>query len=177
MLNRFGPIVAFSEIAPRIKVDRNFDKYDMPYDVLWLDIEHTDGKRYFTCPPGHGGFLRSSKVTPLSEMNERAARQKAAEELAEATKLARRSHVKPEKEKKRDKEGRTSPGVSFDAAQSDVETHERSDSPPMSANRGRRASLVAWMHTRRMLDGDLRSPCRRPGARTSRAVGRRVDHS
>ena len=20
----------------------------MPYDVLWLDIEHTDGKRYFT---------------------------------------------------------------------------------------------------------------------------------
>ena len=21
---------------------------DIPYDVLWLDIEHTDGKRYFT---------------------------------------------------------------------------------------------------------------------------------
>lgn len=27
---------------------QNFDKYDIPYDVLWLDIEHTDGKRYFT---------------------------------------------------------------------------------------------------------------------------------
>ena len=53
MLNRFGPIVAFSEIAPRIKVDRNFDKYDMPYDVLWLDIEHTDGKRYFTWDNRH----------------------------------------------------------------------------------------------------------------------------
>ena len=42
-----------SEIAPRIKVDRNFDKYDMPYDVLWLDIEHTDGKRYFTWDNRH----------------------------------------------------------------------------------------------------------------------------
>lgn len=29
-------------------VDANFDKHDIPYDVLWLDIEHTDGKRYFT---------------------------------------------------------------------------------------------------------------------------------
>ncbi|KAJ3384794.1 hypothetical protein HDU84_002633 [Entophlyctis sp. JEL0112] len=29
-------------------VDANFDVYDIPYDVLWLDIEHTDGKRYFT---------------------------------------------------------------------------------------------------------------------------------
>ena len=24
------------------------DKFDIPMDVLWLDIEHTDGKRYFT---------------------------------------------------------------------------------------------------------------------------------
>lgn len=29
-------------------VDAEFDKQDIPYDVLWLDIEHTDGKRYFT---------------------------------------------------------------------------------------------------------------------------------
>eukprot|EP00177_Eucheuma_denticulatum_P008851 GFKZ01016066.1.p1 GENE.GFKZ01016066.1~~GFKZ01016066.1.p1 ORF type:complete len:982 (+),score=166.39 GFKZ01016066.1:103-3048(+) len=29
-------------------VDAEFDKRDIPYDVLWLDIEHTDGKRYFT---------------------------------------------------------------------------------------------------------------------------------
>ncbi|KAA6379304.1 MAG: Alpha-glucosidase, partial [Streblomastix strix] len=26
----------------------NLDRYQIPYDVLWLDIEHTDGKRYFT---------------------------------------------------------------------------------------------------------------------------------
>ncbi|KAJ1391509.1 Glycosyl hydrolase, all-beta [Sesbania bispinosa] len=29
-------------------VDSKFDEVDIPYDVLWLDIEHTDGKRYFT---------------------------------------------------------------------------------------------------------------------------------
>lgn len=29
-------------------VDAGFDQHKIPYDVLWLDIEHTDGKRYFT---------------------------------------------------------------------------------------------------------------------------------
>ncbi|KAK7410934.1 hypothetical protein VNO78_02172 [Psophocarpus tetragonolobus] len=29
-------------------VDSMFDELDIPYDVLWLDIEHTDGKKYFT---------------------------------------------------------------------------------------------------------------------------------
>jgi len=29
-------------------VDAGFDEHGVPYDVLWLDIEHTDGKRYFT---------------------------------------------------------------------------------------------------------------------------------
>eukprot|EP00339_Tiarina_fusa_P030034 CAMPEP_0117081322 /NCGR_PEP_ID=MMETSP0472-20121206/57326_1 /TAXON_ID=693140 ORGANISM="Tiarina fusus, Strain LIS" /NCGR_SAMPLE_ID=MMETSP0472 /ASSEMBLY_ACC=CAM_ASM_000603 /LENGTH=633 /DNA_ID=CAMNT_0004809223 /DNA_START=225 /DNA_END=2123 /DNA_ORIENTATION=- len=29
-------------------VDQKFDEYDIPYDVLWLDIEHTDEKKYFT---------------------------------------------------------------------------------------------------------------------------------
>ncbi|XP_014206129.1 neutral alpha-glucosidase AB isoform X2 [Copidosoma floridanum] len=30
------------------QVATNFDKYDIPMDVMWLDIEYTDGKRYFT---------------------------------------------------------------------------------------------------------------------------------
>ena len=30
------------------EVDQGFDEHDIPYDVLWLDIEHTDGKRYMT---------------------------------------------------------------------------------------------------------------------------------
>jgi len=29
-------------------VDRRFDKYKIPFDVIWLDIEYTDGKKYFT---------------------------------------------------------------------------------------------------------------------------------
>lgn len=29
-------------------VDSGFDEHDIPYDVLWLDIEHTDGKKYDT---------------------------------------------------------------------------------------------------------------------------------
>jgi len=29
-------------------VHAGFDQHDIPFDVLWLDIEHTDGKRYFT---------------------------------------------------------------------------------------------------------------------------------
>ncbi|XLR35993.1 hypothetical protein HN51_045342 [Arachis hypogaea] len=29
-------------------VDSKFDEFDIPYDVLWLDIVHTDGKKYFT---------------------------------------------------------------------------------------------------------------------------------
>mmetsp|Transcript_10527 Transcript_10527/g.27890 ORF Transcript_10527/g.27890 Transcript_10527/m.27890 type:complete len:1009 (+) Transcript_10527:124-3150(+) len=29
-------------------VDSSYDKYDIPYDVIWLDIEHTNGKAYFT---------------------------------------------------------------------------------------------------------------------------------
>ncbi|XP_044515955.1 neutral alpha-glucosidase C [Gracilinanus agilis] len=29
-------------------VDAGFDAHDIPYDVIWLDIEHTEGKRYFT---------------------------------------------------------------------------------------------------------------------------------
>ncbi|CAB4066310.1 GANAB [Lepeophtheirus salmonis] len=32
-------------------VETKFDKYDIPMDVMWLDIEHTDGKKYFTWDP------------------------------------------------------------------------------------------------------------------------------
>ncbi|KAJ1103969.1 hypothetical protein NDU88_001385 [Pleurodeles waltl] len=29
-------------------VDAGFDEHDIPYDVIWLDIDHTNDKRYFT---------------------------------------------------------------------------------------------------------------------------------
>lgn len=32
-------------------VDRKMDKFRIPYDVIWLDIEYTDGKKYFTWDP------------------------------------------------------------------------------------------------------------------------------
>lgn len=32
-------------------VERKFDKHKIPLDVLWLDIEYTDGKKYFTWDP------------------------------------------------------------------------------------------------------------------------------
>ncbi|CAO3661753.1 unnamed protein product [Umbelopsis ramanniana] len=34
------------------EVDSQFDHHDIPYDVIWLDIEHNDGKRYFTWDEG-----------------------------------------------------------------------------------------------------------------------------
>eukprot|EP00899_Mesostigma_viride_P016621 jgi/Mesvir1/24960/Mv16930-RA.1 len=34
-------------------VDEGFDSHDIPYDVIWLDIEHTDGKRYLTWDSRH----------------------------------------------------------------------------------------------------------------------------
>ena len=30
------------------EVEDKFEEHDFPVDVIWLDIEHTDGKRYFT---------------------------------------------------------------------------------------------------------------------------------
>jgi mannosyl-oligosaccharide alpha-1,3-glucosidase len=38
----------YKNIADVYQVHDHFEQYDYPYDVLWLDIEHTDGKRYFT---------------------------------------------------------------------------------------------------------------------------------
>ena len=29
-------------------INRNFDKFEVPMDVIWLDIQHTDGNRYLT---------------------------------------------------------------------------------------------------------------------------------
>jgi mannosyl-oligosaccharide alpha-1,3-glucosidase len=34
-----------------LSVDAGFDQHDMPYDTIWLDIEYTDDKQYFTWDP------------------------------------------------------------------------------------------------------------------------------
>lgn len=33
------------------EVDAKFDKYQIPYDVIWLDLEYTDDRQYFTWDP------------------------------------------------------------------------------------------------------------------------------
>eukprot|EP00879_Flechtneria_rotunda_P012458 GHRR01013010.1.p1 GENE.GHRR01013010.1~~GHRR01013010.1.p1 ORF type:complete len:687 (+),score=194.43 GHRR01013010.1:1218-3278(+) len=38
----------YKDEADAYAVDAGFDEHNIPYDVLWLDIEHTDGKRYMT---------------------------------------------------------------------------------------------------------------------------------
>ncbi|XP_059574387.1 neutral alpha-glucosidase AB isoform X1 [Alligator mississippiensis] len=41
----------YNDEADVAGVDEGFDTHDIPCDVLWLDIEHADGKRYFTWDP------------------------------------------------------------------------------------------------------------------------------
>lgn len=38
----------YKDEADTKAVDAGFDEHAIPYDVLWLDIEHTNGKRYLT---------------------------------------------------------------------------------------------------------------------------------
>ena len=38
----------YRDEADVAEVDAKFDQYNIPYDVIWLDIEHTAGKKYFT---------------------------------------------------------------------------------------------------------------------------------
>ncbi|KAJ3105797.1 hypothetical protein HDU96_008437 [Phlyctochytrium bullatum] len=38
----------YNDTTDVLEVDKGFDVHGIPYDVIWLDIEHTDGKRYFT---------------------------------------------------------------------------------------------------------------------------------
>lgn len=48
------------------QVHESFDIHDIPFDVLWLDIEHTDGKRYFTWDP-HKFSNPKSMINGLAE--------------------------------------------------------------------------------------------------------------
>lgn len=43
----------YKDEADVFDVNHQFGVHDIPYDVIWLDIEHTDGKRYFTWDSKH----------------------------------------------------------------------------------------------------------------------------
>ncbi|XP_054997010.1 neutral alpha-glucosidase AB isoform X1 [Sorex araneus] len=51
------------------EVNQGFDDHNMPCDVIWLDIEHADGKRYFTWDP-------SRFPHPLSMLEQLAAKRR-----------------------------------------------------------------------------------------------------
>ncbi len=66
ILTAFSSLVGFTNLPPYfslgyhqsrwnyrdeedvLTVHKKFEELNFPYDVLWLDIEHTDGKKYFT---------------------------------------------------------------------------------------------------------------------------------
>jgi alpha-glucosidase (family GH31 glycosyl hydrolase) len=39
---------SYRDQADVLSVNRGFNEHDIPCDAIWLDIDHTDGKRYFT---------------------------------------------------------------------------------------------------------------------------------
>ena len=39
---------SYLDVNDAKNVDKKFDDYNIPYDGLWLDIDHTDNKKYFT---------------------------------------------------------------------------------------------------------------------------------
>ncbi|CAK9020214.1 unnamed protein product [Durusdinium trenchii] len=59
---------ALSSVQRRMRLTK-FDQYDIPYDVLWLDIEHTDSKKYFTWHPTH--FSQAGKLLDTLEASGR----------------------------------------------------------------------------------------------------------
>lgn len=52
-----------------LSVDAGFDEHDMPYDTIWLDIEYTDDKQYFTWD--HRNFPNPEKMLDQLDQKKR----------------------------------------------------------------------------------------------------------
>ena len=52
-----------------LSVDSGFDEHDMPYDTIWLDIEYTDDKQFFTWNPRN--FPAPEKMLEKLDLNKR----------------------------------------------------------------------------------------------------------
>lgn len=57
----------YNDKSDVLTVNKKFDKHSIPYDVIWLDIEYTDDKKYFTWNerafPDHGDMLKKLDKT------------------------------------------------------------------------------------------------------------------
>lgn len=76
-------------------VDAGFDEHDIPYDFIWLDIEHTDGKRYFTWDPHKFGMPKNM----LQGLKDKKRKVEASESIRVAS-SCRRDHKEKKKTKK-----------------------------------------------------------------------------
>mmetsp|Transcript_3080 Transcript_3080/g.3312 ORF Transcript_3080/g.3312 Transcript_3080/m.3312 type:complete len:295 (+) Transcript_3080:291-1175(+) len=41
----------YHSVSDVLEVNKSFDDHDIPYDFIWLDIEHLDNRKYFTWHP------------------------------------------------------------------------------------------------------------------------------
>ena len=134
------------------------------------------GKRYFTCPPGHGGFLRSAKVQSLEDLASKNEAREAAL-VAEAQGQNRRkstgkalSTSAKGKSSTSPKSGR--PGETFDQPEDEgKELGEAEAQTPSAGGLSRRSSMMGWS------SGRLSSARFTGSARTARSVYERPPHA
>lgn len=111
------------------------------------------GKRYFTCPPGHGGFLRASKVSRLEDIESKTA----AREALAAQEAFARKNKKAGSSKTLRADGKTAAfAPDVDDAAPRAATTDGESKPAFNGRR--RMSLMAWDSSRDSARGGSRSP-------------------
>ena len=66
-----SPLDPFDSQAQVSALDNNFDRHAVPLDVVWLDIEHTVGKRYLTWDSLHMHYVSSLTDTLFVQAGKR----------------------------------------------------------------------------------------------------------
>jgi len=119
-----------------------------------------NGKRYFTCPPGHGGFMRASKISSLEDLeSQKAAREAAAAE--ERLAKERRGRGYPGEMKRRvSKEGAPSDGTDPLSKATDSMDGETDKASPSHSKQERRASETSRESARGSARGSARASTR-----------------
>ena len=93
-----------------------------------------NGKRYFSCPPGHGGFLRATKIHKLAAVEKEAREQEVAREDL-------RKQKQPKDAKKSKGEGAVE---EFEGGEDQAEQQQQQEEQLELANTARRRGMSAW---------------------------------